>query len=254
VDLGALGPILFGVIAVGVLVGGYLLDKKRRERLMKFALMRGWTYVGEDPSLVDRWPGEPFGKGDHRRARNVLTGTESGRPFTAFDYSYQTHSTDSKGHRSTTTHRWTVCVVPMPAWLGPVQVVPENLLHRMADAVGLLTDIELESEAFNRKYRVSASSAKLASDILTPRTMEYLIAMDAEGWRTCGTDLVSFGQGRLDPAEVVRTAAVLGRVQDGIPGFVWTDAGVPDAGVRDAGRPTRPGDAGTTDPRAVDPG
>jgi hypothetical protein len=36
---------------------------------------------------------------------------------------------------------------------------------------------------------------------------------------------VGFAQGRLDPAEVVRTCAVLGRVQDGIPGFVWKDAG-----------------------------
>ena len=247
-DLGALGPILFGVVAAGVLVGGYLLDKKRRERLMQYALMRGWTYAGEDPSLVDRWPGDPFGKGDHRRARNVLTGTESGRPFTAFDYSYQTHSTDSKGHRNTTTHRWTVCVVPMPAWLGQVQVVPENLFHRMADAVGLLTDIDLESEAFNRKYRVSASSAKLASDILTPRTMEYLLSVDAEGWRTCGTDLVGFAQGRLDPAEVVRTAAILGRVQDGIPSFVWHDAGVPNA------RQTWGADPGTTETGAADPG
>ena len=169
--------------------------------------MRGWPYAAEDPACVDRWPGEPFGQGDSPRARNVLSGTESGRPFTAFDYSYETHSTDSKGNRSTTTHRWAVCVVPMPGWLGHVQVVPETALDRMAGAVGLRTDIDLESEAFNRRFRVSANDPKLASDILTPRTMQYLIAVDAEAWRTCGSDLVGFAEGRLDPAEVVQTCA-----------------------------------------------
>ena len=224
-DLGPLLPVLFGVGVVAVLAVGFVLERKRRERLLQFVLMRGWTYAGEDPSLVDRWPGEPFGRGDRRRARNVLTGIESGRPFTAFDYSFQTHSTDSKGHRTTTTHNWTVVVVPMPGWLGGVQVVPESVLDRVAGAVGLMQDIDLESEDFNRRFRVSASSPKLASDILTPRTMEYLLAMDAEAWRTCGSDIVGIGQGRLDPAEVVRTCAVLGRVLDGVPSFVWKDAG-----------------------------
>lgn len=219
---------LAAVVAVGVIA--YRLDQKRRERLMQFALMRGWRYVAADPSLVERWPGEPFGRGDHRRASSVLTGTEAGRPFTAFEYTYETHSTDSKGNRSTTTHRWMVCAVPMPAWLGTVQVVPETALDRMASVVGLASDIDLESEAFNRAFRVSASSPKLASDVLTPRTMEYLVSVDAEGWRTCGSDLVGFAQGRLDPAEVVKTCAVLGRVLDGVPSFVWKDAGAPGSG------------------------
>ena len=215
------------VVAGGVAVVGYLLDKKRRERLMQYALMRGWSYRAEDPSLVERWQGEPFGRGDHQQARNVLTGTESGRPFTAFDYSFQTHSTDSKGNRSTTTHHWTVCAVPMPGWLGVVQVVPESVLDRMAGAVGLVQDIDLESEDFNRRYRVTAGNPKLASDLLPPRTMEYLLTVDVGGWRTCGGDLVAFRQGRLDPLELVKTAAVLDRVLDGVPTFVWKDAGAP---------------------------
>ena len=48
---------------------------------------------------------------------------------------------------------------------------------------------------------------------------------DAEAWRTCGSDLMGFTQGRLDPVEVVRTCGVLRQVQDGIPSFVWKDAG-----------------------------
>ena len=223
-------PLVFGVGVVVVLVVGFLLERKRRERLMLFGLRRGWSYVGEDPSLVDRWPGQPFGHGDHRRARNVMTGTESGRGFTAFDYSWQTHSTDSKGHRSSTTHHAWVVALPMPGWLGTVQVEHQNVLHRVAGAVGLMTDIDLESEEFNRRFRVTATSPKLASDLLPPRTMEHLVRSGSEAWRTCGTELVGWADGHLDPAELVRTCSVLGRVLDGVPAFVWKDAAGPGFG------------------------
>ena len=227
---GFLLPVVFGLIVSAVLVGGFLLDRRRRERLMTYAVNRGWTYTAEDQRLTERWEGEPFGRGDHRRARNVVTGTEGGQPFVAFDYSFQTHSSDGKGQRQSTTHRWTVCTVPMPGWLGAVQVVPENALHRIAGAVGIGQDIALESEDFNRRYRVTATSPKLASDILTPRTMQYLLSVPAEGWRTCGTDLVGFAQRRLDPAEVVRTTAILRQVLAGVPPFVWKDAGAGGSG------------------------
>lgn len=218
--------VVLGVLAViGVGIGAFVLDRKRRERLMEFATARGWAYAGEDPRLVEQWPGDPFGRGERRRARNVLTGQESGRAFTAFDYSYITRSTDSKGNSSTTTHRFGVSAVPLPAYLGRVQVSPEDLFTRAAGAVGLARDIDLESEAFNRAFRVRADDPKLASDILPPRTMEYLVSMRPEAFRICGTHLLSWHKGRIDPAELVRTCAVLGRVIDGIPAFVWKDHG-----------------------------
>ena len=42
-------PLLMGLFAVGavaLLVGAFLLDRKRRERIMTFCLARGWQYVG----------------------------------------------------------------------------------------------------------------------------------------------------------------------------------------------------------------
>lgn len=224
-DLAPVLPWLFAVGAVAVVVGGFLLEQKRRERVMLFARNRGWRFVAEDPLLVDRWDGDPFGKGERRRARHVLTGVENGRPFTAFDYSYVTRSTDSKGHTSTTTHRFGVCAVPLPAPLGTVEVLPEDLFTRAAGAAGLLASIDLESEDFNRRFRVLASDRKLASDVLTPRTMHFLIAAQPEAWRLQGRHILSWHPGRLEPAEVVRTCALLGRVLDGIPSFVWKDAG-----------------------------
>jgi len=217
------------VVVVVVAVVGYQLEQKRRDRILAYALGRGWLYVGENQALVDSWPGEPFGHGDNRRARSVLSGQEAGREFVAFDYSYDTHTQTSKGRR-TTTYRFAVCVVPLPTALGVVSVLPENVLTRAAGAVGVGADIDLESEDFNRRYRVRARNAKLASDILPPRTMEYLVRLPDEAvtaFRLQLTHLIAWRTGRLEPADVVRTCAVLDRVIDGIPCFVWRDAGLP---------------------------
>lgn len=216
------------VVVVTVAVVGYRLEQKRRDRVMAYALSRAWTFEAEDRSLVDAWPGQPFGQGDNRRATTVLKGLEAGRPFVAFDYRYDTHTNTSKG-RSTSTHRFAVCAVPLPAWLGVVEVLPEDLFSRAAGAVGVLHDLDLESEDFNRRFRVRARNAKLASDVLSPRTMEYLVGLPAEAvtaMRLQGGHLLAWRTGRLEPADVVRTCAVLDRVIDGIPSFVWRDAGL----------------------------
>ena len=223
--MSALLPVLVGVVVVAVVAVAFVLDRKRRERLMQFCVARGWTYVAEDPSLTGRWSGQPFSAGDRRRARNVITGVECGRPFTAFDYSYETQSTDSKGQTSSSTHRFAVYAVHLPAYLPSLEVVPEDAFSRLTGAVGLRSDIDLESEDFNRKFRVKAADRKFATDVLSPRTMEYLLSAPAAAWRIQGTDMVRWEPGRMDPADIVVATSILDRVADGIPTFVWKDHG-----------------------------
>jgi len=219
-------PLLMGLFAVGavaLLVGAFLLDRKRRERIMTFCLARGWQYVDEDPSLSDRWSGEPFGHGDSRRARNVMRGNECGRDFVAFDYSYETHSTDSKGNRTTSTHHFGVTAVTIPAYLPKLEVAPAGVFGKLTDAVGLTTDIDLESEDFNRSFTVRADDRKFATDVLSPRTMQYLLTAPKAAWRIQGNTMLRWASGRLDPADIIVAAAVLDQVADGIPAFVWKD-------------------------------
>lgn len=224
-NIAVLLPWLFGLAVVAALVGGYLVNRKRRERIMTFCVARGWRYVDEDPSLADRWQGAPFGRGDSRRARNVVSGTENSRSFIAFDYSYQTHSTDSQGRRTTTTHRYAVYAIALPAFLPMLEVAPEGVFSRLAGAVGLTTDVDLESEDFNRAFKVRANDRKFATDVLSPRTMEYLLTAPAAAWRIQGSDMLRWVDGRMDPADVVVATSVLDRVADGIPAFVWKDHG-----------------------------
>ena len=210
-------------VALGlVLHAGWLQAKKRRELLAGFAASQGWTWTQQDNSWTERFGGAPFGDGDHRRADNVLQGAYRGRPMVAFDYSYQTHSTDSQGHRSTTTHRYACCALSLPAWVPKLEMVPEGLLGRVGTALGM-QDIELESEDFNRRYRVRCDNPKFAYDVLPPRTMEALLTRDALHLRLAGTDAVCWEDGRHSPAELLARLDALTVVLEGIPSFVWSD-------------------------------
>lgn len=218
--------LLILALAVVATVGWFRwqAEQKRRALLAEWAAANKWSLNAEDASLCSRWGGTPFDEGDHRRARNVLSGSWKDRPFVSFDYSYETHSSDGRGGRSTTTHRYAVSAVQIPAWLPTLQVVPETMLTRLGNAVGI-TDIELESEDFNRAFRVHASDPKFASDVLTPRTMQLLLSREHFSWRIEGTDILCWQQGEQHPAAVTAAVATMLDVVAGIPSFVWHDRG-----------------------------
>jgi hypothetical protein len=226
--LSGFGPVLlFGAAGfVLVLVVGWFGWKAAEERRRAFAALaasRGWQWVARDDSWTERFGGEPFGRGDDRKAENVLTGTYEGRPVVAFDYSYETSSTDSKGNRTTTTHRYAVCALGLPSWLPTLELGPESLLSRFGNVLGL-GDVELESEEFNRRYRVTASDPKFAYDVLHPRTMELLLARPTVSLRIAAADALAWDDGRHSVTELDERLATLHAVLEGIPSFVWNDS------------------------------
>jgi hypothetical protein len=226
--MNGLVPFLFVLAAVALvayLVWNYLQESKRRQELQQFCASKGWQYAAEDDSFTMRWHGTPFAEGDRRRARNVLQGADRGVPFVAFDYQYDTETTDSKGNRQRQTHHFDVVALALPTVLPTLQVTPEGFLQRAAAAVGLGSDIDLESEDFNRRFTVHARQPKFASDVLTPRTMQALLADPPTAWRIEGSDLVSWRSGTMKPVDVLARLATLHHVVDGIPSFVWHDNG-----------------------------
>jgi hypothetical protein len=223
--------VIFGVaLVLMVLLGvlGYLSAKKRREQLGILASSRGWHYAERDDSWVDRFDGAPFGLGHDRRAGNVLTGTYDGRPFVAFDYRYSTTetSTDADGHTRTHTevHPFSVLGLDAGTAFPDLSVTPEGFLGRM---VGRLTntDIELESEAFNRAFTVRSADRKFATDVLHPRMMEYLLQIPDRGWMLRRGWLLAVRPGRHSVAQLDARLLDLDGVLDRIPDFVWKSAG-----------------------------
>ena len=210
---------LFLAVAIGAVVYSYLAAKKRREELLAFAAARGWTYVQEEPRLVGRFTGPPFGAGFGRRAYNVLYGKHDGRDLVSFDYEYKTQTSNGK-QTTTTVHRFSVLGLSMGVAMRPLSVDPENFLDRF---VGRLTgnDIDMESEEFNRTFTVSCPDRKFASDVLHPQMMEFLLAHRQLGWRFEQDSLLVIAQGRRAPGQIDATLAVMDGITDRVPDFVW---------------------------------
>ncbi len=216
-------------IAAAIAIGwwAYQQEQKRRAALASFAAAKGWTFSPENRlGLDDRWSDAPFGIGHSRRASNVLSGTVNGHPMVAFDYRYKVTTSNGKTS-STRTYSYGVCVLGLPTYLPSLEVGPENVLTRFGSVLGM-DDIELESEDFNRAFRVRGD-AKFASDVLTPRTMEALLRSGCPSWRVTGTDVLAWDDGKQSPLEILARISTLTTVVDSIPSFVWKDHGVDPA-------------------------
>jgi hypothetical protein len=209
----------FLAIAVVVVVLSYLAAKKRREELQAFAAARGWRFEAEQPLLVDRFTGPPFGLGSGRRAYNVLYGSHDGRDLVSFDYRFETRTTQGNETR-TQTHRYSVLGLSMGVPMPPLSVDPENFLDRF---VGRITgqDIDLESEEFNRTFTVRSPDRKFASDVLNPRMMEFLLQHPQLGWRFESDSMLVIASGGRTPAQIDATLAVMDGITDRVPEFVW---------------------------------
>lgn len=219
--------LVLGILVATAIVGGvWAMERKRREALVVWCTQHGWTYQRGDDALSARWSGNPFGTGQRRRAENVIRGAVGSRPAVAFDYSFQTSSTDSKGNRSTRTHRYAVVAVGLPVPLPRLEVTPDNIFKRAASAIGLgAEDIHLESDEFNRRFRVTCSDRKFAFDVLHPRLMQMLLNAPAAAWRFEGVEVVSWEDGRLRPDAALVRAMMLDSLIDAVPTFVWKDRG-----------------------------
>lgn len=220
--------VVLGLVVVGAVIWfNYAAAKKRREEFAAFAAQQGLAYTPENNGLARQWSGEPFERGDHRRAKNVLTGAFQGRQIVAFDYSYQTHSTDSKGQRTTQTHKFGVVVMQLPGPLPHLQVTHEGIFGgAVANALGF-RDLQFESDQFNRAFRVKADDERFGHAVVHPRMMELLLARGEIGWRIEGNSLIGWDSGAHDPAEVTNRLHLLQQVIDQVPPYVWRDyAGV----------------------------
>jgi hypothetical protein len=218
---------IVGAVAVVALVAwlGYLAAKARREEFAAFAAAHGWAWSERDDSWSERFHDDPFGHGFDRRASNVLTGAHDGRPFAAFDYRYSTTETSTvDGHAQTRTvhHPYSVVAVDTGARFPGLRVCPEGFVGRM---VGRLTnsDIELESEDFNRMFTVSCEDRKFASDVLHPRMMQLLMRWPELSWRLQEGWLVVFHPGSHTTREVQAKLLVVDAIVDAIPDFVWRE-------------------------------
>ena len=231
---GAFILVLLLVVALVAVVAAlrWRANQERVQKLARFCLAKGWGFIARDDELTTRWRCPPFLEGRDRQARDVVTGTvgHPARRFVAFDYSYVTDNSDGRGHRSSTKHRYAICALTASAYFPRLEVTPATVLTRIGNAL-TGDDIELESEAFNRRFRVRCPDPRFASDVLTPRTMQALLSRTPLHLRFEGTELLCWEAGVSTPVALLERLSTLERFVVGIPEFVWHDYGVTNSGT-----------------------
>lgn len=193
--------LLIGAVIVLVIVAAVISSinaRKRREALAAWAAKHGLQFQpGRDHGFQHRYSAlSALNAGEGGRyAYNIITGNFRGRGLCAFDYHYETYSTDKDGRRKTSHHSFSALILDSGLPLRPLQIRPEGIFDRIAAAFGY-DDIDFESAEFSRRYKVSSPDRRWAFDILHTRAIEFLLGlapftmqMDERRtlWRTSGT-------------------------------------------------------------------
>ena len=159
--------ILFALIVIGGAILAHQAAKKRSAALLVWATENGLRFdLGRDPGLEHRFPlHKCLQEGSKRYAENVMEGDRDGRGICAFDYHYETYSTNSKGHRQTHHHWFSAVVVDSGLPLKSLSIRNETFLDRFTEFVGL-DDIDFELTEFSNEFYVKAPERRWAFEVL----------------------------------------------------------------------------------------
>jgi hypothetical protein len=185
----------FGVI----LYVGYLMDKKRREAMMRVARLLGLSYSpGADNALLSRFSLFQLGTRGHSQSmRNVLQGNYQGLEISFFDYSY---TTGSGKHRHTTCQ--SVAFLPQAdsGVLPDFTLRPENMFDKVATAFGCVDINFPQDEAFSRAYRLHGRDQAAVSGLFDEAVRGFLVRNPQLWVERAAPGLIVYRSGvRLEP-------------------------------------------------------
>ena len=165
-----------GVMLIGVIYSA-IAARKRREALFGLAQRLNLNFdPGNDFGIPGRFGFlKQLDQGDNRYATNVLSGNYRENEILMFDYHYETHSTDSKGNRSTQHHWFSFFILTLPADFPDLTIRRLNFFTKIAEVFGY-QDIKFESAEFSKTFCVRSPDKKFAYDVCNAQMMEYLLA------------------------------------------------------------------------------
>ena len=104
-----------------------------------------------------------------------------------------------------------------------VQVTPEGAASVLAKAVGA-QDLQFESHAFNRTFRIVADDPRTAHAVLHPRLMERLLDEPGRSTSWCIEHgwVIAWVDGRTRVAQILPMLDVVTAVRSSLPSFVGT--------------------------------
>lgn len=213
----------FVVLFIVIAVFGAVSAAKRRDAMAALAARLGLRFdPSKDRDIAHRFQFlDKLRQGSNRYAFNTLDGNYQDHDVTAFDYHYETHSTDSKGHRQTHHHYFSFFILRLPAPFPELTIGPEGFFSKIAQAIGY-DDIDFESHEFSRRFCVRSRDKKFAYDVCNGRMIEYLLANADLTIEIEHDALAVFFNRRLNPEQIEPNLQRLIQVRSLMPDYLFT--------------------------------
>ena len=215
-------PVLLVVSLIG------MVRHKRRAKLRAAARARRFKVNERADQFANMFTIAPFGRGRHREVKDAIAGSIDGLDFLTMAYWYEEKSYGADGGSNATTYRRQVTAIKTPRGLRPLAFTADSGLQRVLERWGLgEVDVDVESHAFNQRWRVAChdegyarralSPSVIAALVDAPESVQHVIAED-------GRLAVVHDSPATDLEWLDETVRWLHTVPGGIPRFVLDDS------------------------------
>lgn len=219
---------LIAVVVVGLVIAGIIFSaiaaRKRREALFNLAQRLNLNFdPGQDFGIPDRFGFlKQLALGNNRYATNVLSGNFQQNEILAFDYHYETESTDSKGNRTTQHHWFSIFILTLAANFPELTIRREGFFTKIAEVFGY-QDINFESAEFSKTFNVRSPDKKFAYDVCNVRMMEYLLANRDLSVELENEAIALAFNTRLAPEQIEVNLQRLVEIRSRLPEYLFTN-------------------------------
>ncbi|OGF53311.1 MAG: hypothetical protein A2Z21_10620 [Candidatus Fraserbacteria bacterium RBG_16_55_9] len=158
-------------------------------------------------------------EGSQRYAYNRMHGEWLGQEFVAFDFHYETYTTDSKGRTQTHHHHFSAAILGTSVPLKSLYIRPEGLLDKLTEFLGF-DDIDFESLEFSRRFYVKATDRRWAYDVVHPRVMEFLLTSPAFSIQFDAHHVIAYRASLFSAQEFGSAVEVIGGILSRLPEYL----------------------------------
>jgi hypothetical protein len=224
------GAIVFQIllyVLVGIAAIAASINHKRADRTRALDLQTLAGRLKFDDFNPNRDEGFAMGwgflsqlaQGDNRYAFNILRGTYYEQALFVFDYHYQISS-----GKSTKDYNLTMLMLVFKESFPQVNIGPESLRAKIAEAFGVGNDIKFESAEFSRTFCVRSPDKKFAYDVCNPQMIEYLLVNPGLQIEIQGPVILLAFEPRLPVGQIKFNLQRLIEIRSRLPEYLFTNA------------------------------
>ena len=233
-----IGRIIFAIVGVIVLMFSFIVlvimnaareaqQKRRREALAAKAQELKLTFKAEKRADYAHQYGflDKLGSSSSAHTQsciNVITGEIGSNPVALFDYYYITDRNKVWWWApSWETHCYlSFIIVIMNSNFPELTIAREGFFSKIAQAIGF-DDIDFESHAFSRRYKVKSSDKKFAYDFCNAQMIDYLLDQPNMTIEVEKHALALGFDDQIGPAETDRHLSRLVKIRSLMPNYLF---------------------------------